>query len=107
MHYKAGACAGLQMAASEELNMKRKAVRVVATPAKYGAIGLVAAGAVVGGVVALGVAIPVAGVALPVYGAWRLKQRRARKKLAVLEEVNNDWDPHDVANYKRGHGYKY
>ena len=90
LHYKTGACAGMQMSSVEELPLSRKVARTVVTPVKYGALGLVAAGAVVGGAVALGIAVPVAGVALPVYGGYRLaknqKRTRREKRIAAAKK---------------------
>mmetsp|Transcript_6768 Transcript_6768/g.19163 ORF Transcript_6768/g.19163 Transcript_6768/m.19163 type:complete len:346 (-) Transcript_6768:1771-2808(-) len=39
MHYKIGACAGLQITSSDNLPMSRKAARLVINPFKFGAMG--------------------------------------------------------------------
>jgi len=90
MHYKVGACAGLQMSDRDELGIGRSVARVVVTPAKYGLIGVgvVAGGAAVvaGGAIVLGLAVPAAAVGLPIYGCYRLNKavkRREREKRAA------------------------
>lgn len=79
MHYTVGACAGLQMSDAEELGVVRNTARV----------GLLAGMIGVGGVIALGLAVPVVAagiVAVPVYGGYRLHKHIKKKKKVKEQE---------------------
>jgi hypothetical protein len=77
LHYKTGACAGLQDSSRTSLGAPRQVLRVVITPVKYTVIAVAAV--VAGGVVAVGV-VPVAAIGLPIFAGYRLRKRRKRRK---------------------------
>ena len=72
LHYSIGACAYLQFSDKEELGFARQTVRV----------GMMAGMVGVGGILALGLAVPavaVGVVAVPLYGGYRLVKHRKEK----------------------------
>ena len=89
LHYTVGACAGLQYSNRERLGVIRNTARA----------GLLAGMIVGGGVIALGLAVPVVAagaVAVPLYGGYRLvKYRKDKKKKKIESESNNNNNAND------------
>lgn len=83
-HYYKGKCKGLHVSNHPTLD---KMVRRGKTAGKVGAVGagvIVATPVVIGaGVIALGVAIPVCAVAVPIGGAYYIKKKYSK---------NNQWN---------------
>ena len=91
LHFTLGACAGLQYSKRENLGVVRNTARV----------GLLAGMVVGGGVLALGLAVPVVAagaVAVPIYGGYRLVKYRQDKK--EKKRVEKEKQQHDI-NYKK------